>query len=67
MTFDGAGLTLSLNSTASEDIGDYYLVLSVSETETGVEASHTVELKLWQGIPVETEQTSIETADIQEE
>ena len=42
MTFDGAGLTLSLNSTASEDIGDYYLVLSVKETETGVEGSHTV-------------------------
>ena len=62
-TFDGEGLTLSLNSTASEDIGDYYLVLSVEETETGAEASHTVELKLWQGGSVENEQTSIEPAD----
>ena len=44
MTFDAADLTLTLNSTATEDAGDYYLVLSVKETETGVEALHTVEL-----------------------
>ena len=67
MTFDGADLTLTLNSTATEDTGDYYLVLSVKETQTGVEASHTVELKLWQGISVESEETSVGTADYQEE